>query len=611
MSKKVTKFTAITTLDDADLIPVVDTSAGEQKKITKADLAAQIGGTGVVATHEAIYNHLLLHGRVHNVDSTADHTGVTGATSGHLTMFNSDLLFADSGYTPGDFAAKVHQHVEADITDLVFNATEIKGVTVDDSSIGNGKVLAYDSGSGNIVYAAGGASDATSIKGKTVDDSGIGDQKALIYNSGSGTIIYGSPTATVNIPGGTENNFVGIAADTTLKDSGSSAASFAAAGNGVTNGDSHDHVGGDGAQIDHGGLGGLGDDDHTQYVKHSLSTAISDFLVGSGSNTWIKKTLAEVKTILGLGTAAYTAATDYVTHALATAANDFLVASGSGAYVKKTLAETKVILGVVRNDVQLQYVSTTQIQLIGLNGTTKVITVNGLELDCSTAKTVDNTDHLLAADGTDSGNTPTDGALYYVYASNANASYRASGVGLSATAHTSGYLATSGNGANWKLVGWVYLLDSGGNKYFYDEDGKRLVVSKFNPRMVRVSADNSNDHTYATASWRKWNNDDTTLVKWVQHEDFLYITAHVVGYYGATGSKTGRLGFGLDSTSAVSGGTSLEYVVTGTTAITWTNGVSAVVSLAGGYHYGYALEYGHATASLTFKEATIYLEIWR
>ena len=34
-----------------------------------------------------------------------------------------------------------------------------------------------------------------------------------------------------------------------------------------------------------------------------------------------------------------------VKHSLATAENDFLVASGAGAYVKKTLAETKTILG--------------------------------------------------------------------------------------------------------------------------------------------------------------------------------------------------------------------------------------------------------------------------
>lgn len=43
-------------------------------------------------------------------------------------------------------------------------------------------------------------------------------------------------------------------------------ARFAPIAKGVTNGDSHDHSGGDGAQIDHGGLAGLGDDDHTQYA---------------------------------------------------------------------------------------------------------------------------------------------------------------------------------------------------------------------------------------------------------------------------------------------------------------------------------------------------------
>lgn len=35
----------------------------------------------------------------------------------------------------------------------------------------------------------------------------------------------------------------------------------------VTNGDSHDHSGGDGAQIDHSGLANLSNDDHPQYQK--------------------------------------------------------------------------------------------------------------------------------------------------------------------------------------------------------------------------------------------------------------------------------------------------------------------------------------------------------
>ncbi|HHT9146222.1 MAG TPA: hypothetical protein ACFYD4_11215 [Candidatus Wunengus sp. YC61] len=83
-------------------------------------------------------------------------------------------------------------------------------------------------------------------------------------------------------------------------------------------------------------------------ISHALATAQNDVLVGAPSpfGSWVKKTLAEFKTILGLGSAAYTASTDYVTHALATAINDFLVASGSGTFVKKTLAEVKTILGL-------------------------------------------------------------------------------------------------------------------------------------------------------------------------------------------------------------------------------------------------------------------------
>ena len=86
---------------------------------------------------------------------------------------------------------------------------------------------------------------------------------------------------------------------------------YAATAKGVTNGDSHDHAGGDGAQIDHGGLGGLGDDDHPQYIKHSLAIAASDFLVASGAGAFVKKTLDEVKTLLDW-------AADIATHAALT-----------------------------------------------------------------------------------------------------------------------------------------------------------------------------------------------------------------------------------------------------------------------------------------------------
>lgn len=49
---------------------------------------------------------------------------------------------------------------------------------------------------------------------------------------------------------------------------------------------------------DHGNLAGLSDDDHTQYILHSLADAANDFLVASGADTFVKKTLAETGVIL-------------------------------------------------------------------------------------------------------------------------------------------------------------------------------------------------------------------------------------------------------------------------------------------------------------------------
>lgn len=50
-------------------------------------------------------------------------------------------------------------------------------------------------------------------------------------------------------------------------------AECAPAAKGVTNGDSHDHSGGDGAQIDHGSLGGRTDDDHSIYYNQARGDA--------------------------------------------------------------------------------------------------------------------------------------------------------------------------------------------------------------------------------------------------------------------------------------------------------------------------------------------------
>jgi uncharacterized protein YerC len=79
----------------------------------------------------------------------------------------------------------------------------------------------------------------------------------------------------------------GTAGEIDVTDSGGSVTiglDAAASGKLVTNGDSHDHSGGDGAQIDHGGLTGLSDDDHPQY-PYIISSDTTYYFSSSGNDS--------------------------------------------------------------------------------------------------------------------------------------------------------------------------------------------------------------------------------------------------------------------------------------------------------------------------------------
>lgn len=79
----------------------------------------------------------------------------------------------------------------------------------------------------------------------------------LFTYNGSAWIWVDAATASNIYVGGTSGNFVRVSSGNILEDSGSSPSTFAPAANGVTNGDSHDHSGGDGGQIDYNGLANL------------------------------------------------------------------------------------------------------------------------------------------------------------------------------------------------------------------------------------------------------------------------------------------------------------------------------------------------------------------
>ena len=115
-------------------------------------------------------------------------------------------------------------------------------------------------------------SDLSTLDGVAVKHSLAGAVSDFLVGSGTSTFTFVKKTlAEVKAILG-----LGSAAYTSSGD-------YAVSGKGVTNGDSHDHAGGDGAQIDHGGLGGNDHDDHSQYLLAGGSRVLSaDWDIGNG-----------------------------------------------------------------------------------------------------------------------------------------------------------------------------------------------------------------------------------------------------------------------------------------------------------------------------------------
>ena len=68
------------------------------------------------------------------------------------TVDNAAKLEGSSLAEVQDHTPKSHEHTESDVTDLAHNATHIAGKEVNDAAIGDQKTLAYDDGSGKIIY---------------------------------------------------------------------------------------------------------------------------------------------------------------------------------------------------------------------------------------------------------------------------------------------------------------------------------------------------------------------------------------------------------------------------------------------------------------------------
>lgn len=195
------------------------------------------------------------------------------------------MEYTVGGSTPSSLTVK-----EEDGSPSVSSVTEIQ--------VTNGTLTNDSTGVVSLAYAPstqgvtnGNSHDHAGGDGAQVDHGGLGglsddDHTNYVHISTARTITAqhsfspGTATAPFTLGANAQGQLVtGLNAD---KLDGSEATAFAVAAKGVTNGDSHDHAGGDGAQIDHGGLGGLSDDDHTGYLLANGTRSLSGDLTFTG-----------------------------------------------------------------------------------------------------------------------------------------------------------------------------------------------------------------------------------------------------------------------------------------------------------------------------------------
>jgi len=200
-----------------------------------------------------------------------------------------------------------------------------------------------------------------------------------------------------------------------------------------------------------------------------------------------------------------------------------------------------------------------------------IVEVNGSLVDLTGGIQVGAADNLLAADGTDSGGAAAASTIYHVYVSNAQASFRPSGLGLSATlpqldANGFRYLNAAGNGHHWRYVGVVRTTAA---VEFSDTAAARLIVNWYNRQLKHlrtvpgyVDDDAVTTYTENNAAWAAFARAGN-LLEWLGNgQDAYSLTAVGVVQSAASTGRFGLLvsGAGPVVATAVPSGVSGTYV---------------------------------------------------
>lgn len=243
-----------TKISDATLIDTTDSRLSDSRTPSAHTTSHQHSGTDEVATATPAANAIPKAGAAGTLDAgwipagvgVTDHGALTGLSDDDHSQYHNDTrgdarYYTETELDAGQLDNRYYTESEVDIIASGINHGDLENIGTDDHHAESHTVASHSD------------TTATGTELETLTD---GSDGSSLHNHGS--IYY---TETELDAGQLDNRYY----TETEADVFHNALDAKITASGVTNGDSHDHSGGDGAQIDHGGLAGLTDDDHSQY----------------------------------------------------------------------------------------------------------------------------------------------------------------------------------------------------------------------------------------------------------------------------------------------------------------------------------------------------------